>query len=71
MLAHLYTIQRQFAANFLFQITPSEHILEVALASISEKAFPAIYRLGEILFVERDKGRWKRKLLQFFNVIQS
>jgi hypothetical protein len=57
VLAHLYTIQSQLAANFLLEITPAEDVLEVALAPGPVESLVAINRLGEIFFARRKKAR--------------
>lgn len=55
VLAHLYTIQSQLAANFLLEITPAEDVLEVAFAAKPVESFVAIYRLCEIFFTHDDR----------------
>lgn len=54
MLAHLEAVERQLAADFLLQITPTEHILEVAPALEAEEASLAVYGFSEVLFVQHD-----------------
>ena len=77
VLAHLYTIQSQLAANFLLEITPAEDVLEVAIAAEPEESFDTINRLGEILFAherngDKREGRKKqRKMREMGKVLFS
>jgi hypothetical protein len=48
MLAHFYAIEWEFIAHFLLQITPSEYILEVTLASKAIKSDFTVDGFSEI-----------------------
>lgn len=61
MFTHLYTIQFQLAANFFLQIAPSEHVLEVALASKSVKTNVAINRLSKVFFGRTTPGKGEKR----------
>lgn len=48
VLAHFYAIEWKFIAYFLLQITPSEHILEVAFTFEAIKSFFTVDGLGKV-----------------------
>lgn len=55
MLAHFYAIEWEFIAHFLLQITPTEYILEVTLASKAIKSNLRVDGFSEIFYCKCKK----------------